>query len=104
MSTASEVKHTAGPWNTTQRRQGRSPFPQYSIESAEIYVAKVDINMASEANARLIAAAPTMLEALEKLCAIRPQSACDENPDHYPESCRWCKAKAVIRLAKGETK
>jgi len=42
-----------------------------------------------------------MREALERLVAIRPQSACDDNPDHYPESCRWCKAKALLSR-KGE--
>jgi hypothetical protein len=64
------------------------------------------------ANARLIAAAPAMLEALARLISL--DGDCDHvegRPDRCPgldgveaQQCHWCEARAAIAAATGEQK
>jgi len=73
------AKHTAGPW-WAYNRHGARIFKGWSITNGAGVVARVDIEPSPEtqyANARLIAAAPDLLEALEDVCALRdfPDSA-----------------------------
>lgn len=63
--------HTPGPWHARPRppqninsEHNGDPF---TIASGEMFVAAIKTHPESEANARLIAAAPELLEALEAL-------------------------------------
>ena len=61
-----KTEHTQGPW----RIDGKTRFGDFTIAAGESvktcqFIAKTQ----SEANARLIAAAPELLKALKELCA-----------------------------------
>jgi hypothetical protein len=61
-------RHTPGPWDTTTR-QGSWDWVVYqkadpNIEICQMFHDGTDLNEMGEANARLIAAAPDLLEAL----------------------------------------
>jgi hypothetical protein len=83
--------HTAGPWYPVTL--GASPDHAWAIDSGLHEVARLpewpDNQAEAEANARLIAAAPEMLEALQSL--THPMAS-DEDLSH---------ALAVIAKAKG---
>lgn len=72
-------KHTKGPWNvverTPDRQLGRSNLQCYSVDTDEgLTVAECG---AGQANARLIAAAPELLEAADRVfieCVIDVES------------------------------
>ncbi len=91
MSTATEAKHTSGPWIVSQQ-QGLRLF----IVGKDEAIAET-LHMAWDdeqfANARLIAAAPAMLEALEALAS----------GDWVIKDQLIINAQAAIALAKGET-
>lgn len=62
----SERKHTPGPWRLSGHSED-SP-EKLSVEDGNGYfIAEVDFGLAQKANARLIAAAPELLEALKEL-------------------------------------
>jgi hypothetical protein len=88
--------HTQGPWHPVTL--GASPDHSWAIDSELHEVARLpewpDNQAEAEANARLIAAAPEMLAALEELCADK-YLADPINAD------RMGKAKAAIAKAKG---
>lgn len=71
----SEIKHTPGPWNAKHNGQYweiRGPEIGYFSEQigdacASEFIGGMKANPVSEANARLIAAAPELLERLEEL-------------------------------------
>lgn len=83
--------HTKGPWYAVQL--GASPDHAWAIDSELVEIARLaewpEHQAESEANARLIAAAPEMLAALERL--THPMAS-DEDLQH---------ALAVISKAKG---
>jgi hypothetical protein len=57
------------------------------------------------ANARLIAAAPDLLEALTRIVKLRKPCSYPTQTDqetHCEETCRWCKARAAIAKAEGK--
>ena len=93
-------KHTPGPWRVS---------PYYGITGKSVTVAKTEQmpgNYESErmANARLIAAAPDLLDALEKInIGLSPQSILvqSENLKELINSCFEI-AREAIRKAKGE--
>jgi hypothetical protein len=61
------TKHTPGPWRTDVRDPA---FVNYDVRTDDTIICTMGIEMPTEeeaANARLIAAAPELLEALEKL-------------------------------------
>ena len=92
------TKHTPGPWRV--QRQNPSPTTgEWMISGANPgYLAEVrDCGSGDvQANARLIAAAPDLLDALkDALCALE---CCGKD---YPAAS---KAKAAIAKATGETK
>lgn len=61
-------KHTPGPWNTQYKTPTLEDCPEFFIMCAGGYIATVDSCRDENAqNARLIAAAPDLLEALERL-------------------------------------
>jgi hypothetical protein len=97
----SETKHTLGPWASCNFRVTSNPangLRRYICDTANNRATRTPEN---EANARLIAAAPELLEALITLsdCASIPLQS------HMPD-CDFCKAdklaEAAIRKAKGE--
>lgn len=73
------TKHTPGPWTFTAYGEGR-PTPEFDvvyIESDGKPIAKIDTDFRRQsearANAKLIAAAPDLFEALEKLAFVDPK-------------------------------
>jgi hypothetical protein len=65
------MKHTPGPWGYSNDLNRNSGTPGYSVGVAGQQIAEIDhtdtaMGRDAEANARLIAAAPEMLEALEE--------------------------------------
>ena len=86
-------KHTPGPWFVAGVDGGK-----VSIESKHTpYVALVDYCTSQKANARLIAAAPNLLEALEML------SNCSEYPTPKQNiALAITQAHTAIAKAKGE--
>ena len=60
-----EAKHTPGPWHI---HEGGDNLHSFVVDSAnEGSVCKIAVNHHEEANARLIAAAPELLELLEAI-------------------------------------
>ena len=89
--------HTPGPW-TFNGRTVRGPHPKdpegrTRIVAEAIWDRGTYVDDA-EANARLIAAAPELLEALEALVL-------DESKEYIPTRL-WDAARAAIAKAKGE--
>ena len=98
-----ETKHTPGPW-TADRQYIEKKMPPGSNRKiiAEVYWHVYD---EYEANARLIAAAPELLEALELLvsfaCSRCDWTACSGS--QYVEHCPHVEnAKQLIAKAKGK--
>lgn len=101
-------KHTPGPW-----KKYDSAFPQFFVTTDGKDICKVsseDVSMLeAEANARLIAAAPDLIEALEKMVEYahqysgreRSQSAAMEIVE-TPISDDVAAARAAIAKARGE--
>lgn len=89
----SEGKHTPGPWLVTKEYDHNNdvswrvsaPLPRIAATATE-----------DEANARLIAAAPDMLEALEGLVSYLDRTCL------YEDSGARARIVAVIQKAKGE--
>lgn len=89
------TKHTPGPW----RINAHCPFAQHgqiSIESDDYYIALLDAGARQLSHARLIAAAPDLLEALRGLLAAVQHSVC-ENSGPAQDA-----ARAAIKKAIGE--
>lgn len=103
------TKHTPGPW---RHHLGRGSNPRFHIQNQGGYqIAStvtlvmhrlaVEENTQREANARLIAAAPELLEALQGMVDSYGQAACECIDPHVPGHCPCCIARAVIAKAKG---
>jgi hypothetical protein len=82
-------KHTKGPWHVFKDSSIYSKHADYTL--AEIVAGMTDEEC--DANARLIAAAPELLEALQRLCA-----------DELHTQEKWNNARAAIAKATGEQK
>lgn len=91
----SDTKHTPGPWHIYK---GHGLYVDSSTAGSICKLAEKRISEQDEANARLIAASPELLEALESIL----DSATDGRP--LPEwLCeRLVPASAAIRKAKGQ--
>jgi len=64
------MKHTPGPWIVKFERLGEGQFPYHWIESTNVFSCVCNLpsgntHPENEANARLIAAAPDLLDACE---------------------------------------
>jgi hypothetical protein len=63
----SKAKHTRGPWKVFEPTRERPSRISVSTESGLVDIYDAPLTRETEANARLIAAAPDLLEALEAL-------------------------------------
>jgi hypothetical protein len=93
--------HTPGPWHVGYYLDGWAVFPDSDPGHA---VTRMQNRPGDEANARLIAAAPDMLEALEailKAHALIVEEAAgeDDEGDIVDEDCT--RARAAIAKARG---
>lgn len=96
----SELTPTPGPWmvgRTPRSGYNAFPYPVFCTDGTGRWLAVVD----TEANARLIAAAPALLEAAKAaLDALDAAGAFD--PDDAPETA-YRLLRAAIALAEGPT-
>lgn len=70
------AKHTPGPWSVKE-----SPESSYGDHN-KVYIGKTYINVDGEANAKLIAAAPELFEALQRATEfLRANYAITDMPD-----------------------
>lgn len=74
MTTATRTKHTPGPWTFTgghvvNRQHGWDGYIIAEPRAYDLYT-KLHHNIEAEANGRLIAAAPELLEACRKLARL----------------------------------
>lgn len=102
-------KHTPGPWRIKKQKNGRD----FEVIGADgFFIFETDVAMfdgeMEEANARLIAAAPDMLEALEAAARVMShiRDAAIADPLKYvPISAYkegYNKVRAAIRKARGK--
>ena len=97
--------HTAGPWYPVTL--GASPDHSWAIDSELHEVARLpewpDNQAEAEANARLIAAAPDLLAALESLAIGLSPASVDMQRENLADLCRVCReiAESAISKAKG---
>ena len=92
-------KHNSGPWKITH-----TAINGYRVNDSTgwgVAIVLKDVN--DKANARLIAAAPQMLEALEELVELKDRRH-SLPVEIYQESREkaWNKCRAAIAAAKGE--
>ena len=94
-----KTKHTPGPWNAdwaTGLRNGSQQVIEWFVRSDgdDVSIAADIVNPAnglpSESNARLIAAAPELLEALQELVSWQTTA-----PQKYVDAAKAAIAKAI---------
>lgn len=98
------TKHTPGPWKVEMKTMVMAG--RRSICSAGGYSQNFDtekVAAENQANARLIAAAPDMLEALEAYIRVWGQPPVDRFSYDSAWEDAWKKARAAINKAKGES-
>ena len=91
-------KHTPGEWNITRGPTGRVVvvFPNgITIDCGDAQIAT------NRANARLIAAAPDLLEALEGLLEYEPPHCPCGSEGCNATAAVWARAHATLAKAKG---
>jgi hypothetical protein len=97
-----KTQHTPGPWHIGRRT--RNPAI-YSHDGAEIAEMLTVTNDDWRDNARLIAAAPDLLAALERaeaLLRIAFNPGIDKNVTLCASSCQWAANEARAALAKAQ--
>lgn len=100
-------KHTPGPWKALDRYTNRQAVP-VGCERPEsgglahnIFAEAHGHNC--EANARLIASSPELLQALESVMVFSSEHACEcREVVGLQSTCPFCQARAAIAKAKGE--
>ena len=95
MSTEKKAVHTPGPWEVSHLSAAGKRTAGLLIREAGHCITLASVRRENEANARLIAAAPDLLEALKEL-----QHAVAEC-DLIATTKALFKAEAVIRKAEG---
>jgi len=102
------MKHTKGPWGYSNDLNRNSGTPGYSVGVAGHQIAEIDqtdnaMGRDAEANARLISAAPEMLEVLVEYVAEYDRE--HKHEDHRscisPEPLSYIMAKQIISKAEG---
>lgn len=93
MNTTNKTRHTAGNWFVAldEHNPQTKVFNDQGWQIAECFGAD---NTEAEANARLIASAPIMLEALERIVEARKNGCLDIT--------EWALVDQAIKQAKGE--
>lgn len=98
------MSHTKGPWRIGKIATHVESDSGEGICSTGGYQNNTEnqweLNERQQANARLIAAAPDLLEALEKIATVKCIQFAELPPDNC--GCVGCLARAAIRKAKGE--
>lgn len=100
----STTKHTPGPWQVVaaMNRGMAICTPVNVYDATDERVASVSDYATDEAlaNARLMADAPALLDALAEVIRYDDLThPCDHAPD--PESCTHCRARALVAKHKG---
>ena len=95
-------KHTKGHWKY-ERPKTQSYFKVYNLQNKQICGVNLQEKDEAEANARLIAAAPELLEALE-MCIkfIEKTKFTKEFGEHFEKNFNWHLAQRALTKAKGE--
>ena len=96
-----ETKHTTGPWHTTKPSESNGYVWVNPIDGCcgEVATAWSTSQGSAEANARLIAAAPDLLESLEMIVSEADSYTARTGKPVY----NWLdQARAAIAKAKGE--
>lgn len=100
-----ESKYTPGPW--TMYGGIVSLTSDYSIKTInfDTEIAHIKICQDSEANARLIAAAPDLLEACKRFISKygTPTHNCTNEERGYAEDCLVCEMEQAISKAEGKS-
>lgn len=103
MSTPTKTEHTPGPWHVNTLE-----VVPLSIHAAHGHVATVSTGSMGEceleeceANARLIAAAPEMIHALELAHVALARRGCGCDCENMPAPCVMCAVETAIAKAKG---
>jgi hypothetical protein len=92
------MKHTPGPWSLDELDSAGSIAIYQLNAPTRSALAELEIpDVESEANARLIAAAPELLDALENLLALVE----GECPSLLEDDHHYTQVKAAIAKAKG---
>lgn len=92
----SKAKHTPGPWFYNGDEGSETAKYGHNVNTARGVIAEIEERGGkTEHNARLIAAAPELLAALEKLIA-------SYDPAQRPAEYGWHDAIAAVKRAKGE--
>lgn len=97
----SEQKHTPGPWRTGGTNNGRSDWV-FADGQAVADCEFLNDDRINLANARLIAAAPDMLEALTQ-CVLQLQYLADKFGETGTGAAVLARVIAVIEKAEGST-
>jgi hypothetical protein len=94
--------HTPGPWDFWSGYNAVDKMEaEITADDGDIVIARYNHLIGEgEANARLIAAAPELLEALEQVCLIWDHH-CDAHGDGTPSEAH-ARVRAAIAKAKGQ--
>lgn len=114
MSDKGAGKFTPGPWRVQGNRDDDAQelvIIQDAVMDAEIATIYPTLGYAEAdiANAKLIAAAPELLEALEKVMqgdfrhAPHTRTGTGGVTEHNPKNCTLCIVETAIKKAKGES-
>jgi hypothetical protein len=90
----SESKHTPGPWRYQEGTDAYTHIVHTGVNRFLCQLAQ-DTSGVAEANARLIAAAPDLLEALQLVCATLGQSNDWRDDSQMARKARAAIAKAI---------
>jgi len=101
-------EHTPGPWKVEPQLDGEIPISGHSwgsyLEIADIHLGGFEqVDSEAEANARLIAAAPELLEAIKAYEKEHHFNAIQGKPhSSSKEASAWVRVRAAIAKAEGK--
>jgi hypothetical protein len=96
--------HTPGPWSLSGVMALDTPMWIVSVPGEQARIEISDYSQESEANARLIAAAPDLLAALEGLVEVAKAALEEVNRDgaEWHVAAELAEARAAIAKARGQ--
>lgn len=92
------TKHTPAPWKII----GNTAKGRFAISGTNNPICVTDSTPESDANARLMAAAPDLLEAAERACIKLKELADDYPDDNYWNECIESLNAAIAKATKGQ--